>query len=90
MRVLITGASGSGTTTLGRALADSLNYRHLDTDDFYWIPTKPPFTLTRPWDERLRLLLAELGTNAVVSGSVMERGAQVEDAFHLEQDDAFD
>lgn len=37
-RIHILGASGVGTSTLGKALADKLNYCHLDTDDYYWLP----------------------------------------------------
>jgi adenylate kinase family enzyme len=38
MRILITGASGCGTTTLGRALADKLRLPFFDVDDYYWLP----------------------------------------------------
>ncbi len=38
-RIHITGASGSGVTTLGRALADALALPHHDTDDYLWLPT---------------------------------------------------
>jgi adenylate kinase family enzyme len=31
----VTGASGSGTTSLGHALAEALDIRHLDTDHFF-------------------------------------------------------
>jgi len=51
--VHITGASGSGTTTLGRALAERLGWMHLDTDDFYWLPTDPPYREKRPAETRL-------------------------------------
>lgn len=43
MHIHITGASGSGTTTLGRALAQALGWRYLDADRYYWLPTSPPF-----------------------------------------------
>ncbi len=36
MRIHITGASGSGTTTLGRVLGQRLNVPHLDSDSFFW------------------------------------------------------
>ncbi len=52
----ITGASGCGVTTLGRALAIQLGGIALDIDDFYWIPTHPPYQYKRPVEERLRLL----------------------------------
>src|SRR5829696_7380488 len=70
-RVHITGASGSGTTTLGHALAARFGWRHLDTDDHFWLPTDPPFQQQRPVPERLALLCAALaGSGWVLSGAV--------------------
>jgi adenylate kinase family enzyme len=43
MRILITGASGSGTTTLGKTLASKLNWGFFEADDYYWLPTEPPY-----------------------------------------------
>ena len=60
----ITGGSGSGTTTLGLAIAERYGHRLLDTDDFFWEPTDPPFTAIRPPSERIRLLEAELDHSA--------------------------
>jgi adenylate kinase family enzyme len=34
-RIHLIGASGSGTTTLGRALAQRLGYPHFDTDHYF-------------------------------------------------------
>ena len=55
-RIHITGASGSGVTTLGRALADALALPHHDTDDYLWLPTTPPYRELRPVEDRLRLM----------------------------------
>ncbi|HEY1544477.1 MAG TPA: AAA family ATPase [Xanthobacteraceae bacterium] len=55
-RIHITGASGSGVTTLGRALADALALPHHDTDDYLWLPTAPPYRKLRPAGDRLRLM----------------------------------
>ena len=55
-RVHIVGASGSGVTTFGRALATDWSVPHHDSDDYYWVPTEPPFTQKRPIDERLALM----------------------------------
>lgn len=52
----ILGASGSGTSTLARALADRLGSQAFDTDDFFWLPTDPPFTEKRPTPARLALM----------------------------------
>lgn len=69
-RIHITGASGSGTTTLGNALAASLDVPHLDTDDFYWAPSNVPFTVRRPIPERVALMNAAKGAGGwVISGS---------------------
>lgn len=57
-RILVTGASGTGTSTLGRLLAIRLASQHFDTDDFYWHPTDPPFRAPRPPAERLALMEA--------------------------------
>jgi adenylate kinase family enzyme len=55
-RVHITGASGAGVTTLGRALADALAIPHHDTDDYFWQPTSPPYQHNREKADRLRLM----------------------------------
>ncbi len=67
------GASGSGTTTLGRALAQNLAYAHLDTDDYFWLATDPPFTEKHPIPERLAMMNADIDAaerGAVISGSL--------------------
>jgi hypothetical protein len=85
MRIHITGASGSGTSTLGRAVADAIGAPFVDADDFYWMPTQPPFAIKRPPAERLALLRAEVCTrpHVVLAGSILRWGAELEDAFDL-------
>jgi AAA domain len=85
MRIHITGASGSGTSTLGTALAAELDYACIDADDYYWLPTTPPFTQKRPPDERLRRVHADLSAhaNTVLAGSIVGWGATLEDSFDL-------
>jgi adenylate kinase family enzyme len=71
-RIHITGASGAGTTTLGERLAKKLGCAHFDTDDFYWLPTEPPFRTKRDRRERLQMLSVALNRNDqfVLSGSL--------------------
>lgn len=85
MHILITGAAGSGTSTLGRALAKELDAAFIEADDLYWLQTSPPFTKKRAVEERRRLMVSSLNSysSAVVSGSVMKWGAQVENAFDV-------
>ena len=84
-RIHILGASGSGTTTLGRALAERLQCAHFDTDDYFWLPTDPPFTHQRACTERQQLLMDDLtGQDAwVVSGSLCGWGDVAIPLFEL-------
>ncbi|MBQ0935420.1 AAA family ATPase [Ideonella paludis] len=85
MQILITGASGSGTSTLGAALAEALQGRHVDGDDCYWLPTTPPFLSKRPAHERAEMVCRALQAPGpiVMSGSVVGWGHDIEDAFDL-------
>lgn len=80
-RLLITGASGSGTTTLGRVVADRWSVPHADADDYFWLPTSPPYTDPRPRAERLALMRALFVPRAswVLSGSVIGWGDALRD-----------
>ena len=84
-RMHILGASGSGTTTLGRALAERLHYPHFDTDDYFWLPTEPPYTQRRRQTERARLLMDDLTAHHlwVVSGSLCGWGDVAISLFEL-------
>ncbi|QWW70331.1 AAA family ATPase [Rhizobium sp. WYJ-E13] len=85
MHIHITGASGSGTSTLGLALAETLGIRHLDTDDFFWMPTDPPFTTPREVGARIAMLRQEALPHVgwVLSGSAMKWGAEFEPLYDL-------
>lgn len=68
----ILGASGSGTTTLGRALSEEYGCTHLDSDDFFWEPTDPPFTVKRERALRQSMLSSAVdeAEKCVISGSM--------------------
>ena len=78
-RIHVTGASGAGVTTLGLALAQALGQPHHDTDDYYWMPTDPPYQVVRPLPDRLRLMremfLERRGW--VLSGSIGEWAPEI-------------
>jgi len=84
-RVHIFGASGSGTTSLASALATGYGHRHLDTDDFYWLPTDPPYREPRPREARLALLRQALAESRrwVLSGSLCGWGDPLIPEFEL-------
>src|SRR4249920_4175494 len=85
MRILITGAAGSGSTTVGRAVSTTLGIAFFEADDYFWLPTSPPFTRKRDADHRLSLILEDLNkvSSAVVAGSVVAWGNELEDSFSL-------
>lgn len=61
MRIYITGASCAGVTTLGRNISTRLGIGQVDVDDYYWMPTNPPFTTKRPPGDRVALMQQALG-----------------------------
>lgn len=73
------GASGSGTTTLGRALADYWAVPHADADDYFWIPTIPPYVEKRAEDARRALMRQVFVPREawVLSGSMMGWGDSI-------------
>jgi adenylate kinase family enzyme len=84
-RIHILGASGSGTTTLGRALAACLQCPHFDTDAYFWVPTDPPFTQRRERSECAQLLMDDVTAHDawVVSGSLCGWGDVAMPLFEL-------
>ena len=84
-RIHLIGASGSGVTTLGRALAGRLALPHHDTDDYFWLPTVPPYRTTRPAADRLRLMREMFlpRPDWVLSGTVTGWGDELIPLFDL-------
>lgn len=74
--ILIFGASGSGATTLARAVGAAYGYRHVDVDDAMWVPTDPPFTVRRSDADCRDIIARELSLQdkSVVSGAVVGWG----------------
>ncbi|MDH7445872.1 AAA family ATPase [Aquimarina sp. 2201CG14-23] len=85
MKILLFGASGSGTTTLGIEIEKKTAYKHLDVDDYYWKKTIPPFQEKIPLIERNENLKIDFNTfeNVIVSGSMVSWGKEWETAFDL-------
>ncbi|MFC2038688.1 AAA family ATPase [Chloroflexota bacterium] len=71
-RIHIFGASGSGTTTLGRCLSLNLGLPHFDSDDYFWAESDIPYSRQREEIERQELLRSDLQERSdwVLSGSL--------------------
>ena len=81
----IFGASGSGTSTLGRKICAELGYRFMDTDDYYWAPSDPPYMRKREKEERLAQMRRDIlsNENVVISGSLVDWGDALIPMFTL-------
>lgn len=60
LKIHVTGASGSGCTTLGKTLAEKLDLVLRDVDDYIWHPTEPQYRRKRSAKNRENLLLKDL------------------------------
>src|SRR5436309_2767547 len=60
-------------------------HRHLDTDDYFWLPTIPPYREKRPREERLALLreASRESKSWVLSGSLCGWGDPLIPEFEL-------
>ncbi|MEO7212520.1 shikimate kinase [Mucilaginibacter sp.] len=85
MKIQIMGASCAGSTTLGRALAESLNIPFFDTDEYFWVLTDPPFTTKREPGLRNRTIKEDMAKHEswVQAGSVIKWGADWEEMFDV-------
>ncbi|MEM9338806.1 MAG: AAA family ATPase [Bacteroidota bacterium] len=85
MKIHIFGASGSGVTTLGKALAEKLKVPYFDTDDYYWKKTDPPFTQKEAIPDRQANILKDTAplNDWILGGSLVSWGEFIKDTFEL-------
>ena len=79
----ILGAPGSGTTTLGQALASRLSIAFFDSDQFYWENWPIDFLKKREADARETLFQKTISDEKewVLSGSIDGWNSNVENSF---------
>ena len=84
-RIHVFGASGSGTTTLGTALAQELDIAHVDTDEFYWKKTDPPFRKKNTPAHRVAKIREKVQDESgwILTGSICGWGDPFIDEFTL-------
>lgn len=81
----IFGASGAGTSTFGKYICDNLGYFFMDTDDYFWEPTNPPYIKKREKAKRVELMKMDIEQheNVVISGSLVDWGDVLAPFFTL-------
>ncbi len=75
-RIHILGPSGSGTTTLGKALSHMLDITFYESDDIYWEETTLPYSEKRTIEERVAILehITKDNDSWIISGSAISWG----------------
>ena len=80
MGILICGLNGTGKSTLGRLLADRMEYEFIDNEDLFFPKADPSYTFSNPRskEEVIRLLEEKISGNnrfifAAVKGDYGDR-----------------
>lgn len=85
MKLHLFGASGTGVTTLGEALAEKLGIPYFDSDFYFWEPSNPPFTIRRAPEARNKMIRSHLNRQEswILGGSIIQWGNDVFPPFDL-------
>jgi len=86
MGIIIFGASGAGSTTLGKEVARRLNFQYLDIDDYLWRwNTAIPLTVVRPSEERTKGLMDDIKKypDFVIAGTIFSDKSLFEPLLEL-------
>lgn len=84
--IIIFGSAGSGKTTLGRMVADFLDFPYFDIDDYIWrSDTEKPFTVMYSRDEKINNLMNDISKyeHFVMAGSMDSFNAPFVPLFDL-------
>lgn len=85
MKIHLLGPSCSGTSTLGKLIAEKYEIPWYDSDDIFWIKTDPPFTQKKALQERIKTLQKIFKNNhsLVLSGSVLQWGDSIKESLDV-------
>lgn len=85
MKIEIFGAAGSGKTTLSKSWAKKYGWTHLESEDYLWQKTDPPYQKQFSLEEKLTSLAFDFHKyeNIVLCGCVEGWGSKWETAFDL-------
>ena len=84
--IIIFGSAGSGKTTLGKMVAQELDFPYFDIDDYIWRKdTERPFTVMYSREEKVSRLMSDIsqGTHFVMGGSMDSFNAPFVPLFDL-------
>jgi adenylate kinase family enzyme len=58
--IIVFGLNGSGKSTIGRQLANELDYKYMDIEDYFFMESDIPYTRERTREECLSLMIADI------------------------------
>lgn len=83
--IMIMGLNGSGKSTICRELADLLNYKRMDSEDYYFLDSDIPYTKSRTKEEVQQLMHDDIRIyhNYVLSSVGCNWGPEIVSTFKL-------
>lgn len=83
--IIIMGLNGSGKSTICHELADLLNYRYMDVEDYYFLDSEIPYSKSRTREEVSQLMLDEIKSynNYVLSSVGCNWGSEIVFTYRL-------
>ncbi len=83
--IVVFGANGCGKTTLGRALAKALRYRHMDAEDYYFEKSDIHYANPCSKDEAIARMLADINKHGafVLSAVTGDFGDEITSKYAL-------
>jgi cytidylate kinase len=83
--IIIMGLNGSGKSTICHELADLLNYKRMDVEDYYFLNSDIPYANSRTHEEVKKLLLNDIKMyrNYVLSSVGCNWGSEIVSTYKL-------
>ena len=83
--IIIIGLNGSGKSTVCRELAQRLNYKRMDVEDYYFPEAEIPYTVSRSREEVERMIIEDINKykNYVLCSVNCNWNTNITDTFRL-------
>ncbi|MGN9161975.1 AAA family ATPase [Clostridium thiosulfatireducens] len=83
--IIVFGANGSGKSTIARELANILNFKHMDIEDYHFEKSEIPYTIERSHEDCLKLMLADINKyhSFVISAVTGDFGDTISQLYEL-------
>lgn len=83
--IIIIGLNGSGKSTVCRELAHLLNYKRMDVEDYYFLASEIPYTVSRTHEEVQQMIIDDIAKfhNYVLCSVNCNWDSKITDTFRL-------